>query len=262
MGTAAAQTPTFPAGSTMERIAKAGKVRIGTKFDQPLLSQKNLTGKPEGFDVEIAKIIAAALGIKPEKIEWVETVSTNREPFLMQGKVDFIVASYAINEKRKQIISFAGPYIVGHEDIMVRKGNPLGIKGPQDLEGKKACSITGSEGIRAILNHTKATPVGFDVLSKCAEALKAGAVDVIVVTDLHLAGHASKDPKAVEIIGTPFTDEPWGVGIAHNDRQFCQFIQRAITDAAADGRYEKAFAASLGKYLKRKPTLPKFDPCP
>jgi glutamate transport system substrate-binding protein len=251
----------FPAGSTMERLAKAGKVRVGAKLDQPLLSQKTLSGKLEGFDAEIAKIIAGELGIKPDNIEWVETVSTNREPFIIQGKVDFVVASYAINEKRKQVITFAGPYIVGGEDIMVKRGNPLGIKGPEDLTGKKACSITGSEGIKAINNHTKATPVGFDVLSKCGEALKTGAVDAVVVTDNHLAGYVSRDPQSFEVLGKPFTDEPWGIGMKKGDVQFCEFVHSALKKAAQDGRYQQAYKASLGQILKHEPKLPAFDPC-
>lgn len=263
IGAAQAQNaPTsFPPGSTMERLSKAGKVRVGAKFDQPLLSQKSLGGALEGFDVEIAKIIAAGLGIKPENIEWVETVSVNREPFILQGKVDFVVASYAINDRRKQIITFAGPYIVGGEDIMVKKGNPLGIRGPEDLDGKRACSITGSEGIKAIQNHTKAVSVGFDVLSKCGEALKTGAVDAIVVTDNHLAGYVSRDPESFEVLGKRMTKEPWGIGIKKGDVEFCEFIHATLRQAEKDGRYRKAYESSLGKILKSAPTLPDLDRC-
>src|SRR3954469_2748072 len=73
---------TFPEGTTMARLKSAGKVTVGTKFEQPLFGLKNLEGKPEGFDVEIAKIIASEMGISPDKITWVETVSANREPFI------------------------------------------------------------------------------------------------------------------------------------------------------------------------------------
>jgi glutamate transport system substrate-binding protein len=75
----------FAEGTTMARLEQAGKVRVGTKFDQPLFGQKNLDGNLEGFDVEIAKIIAGELGIQPSGIEWVESVSANREPFIEQG---------------------------------------------------------------------------------------------------------------------------------------------------------------------------------
>ena len=71
-------------------------------------------------------------------------MSANREPFIQQDKVDFVVATYTINDKRKQVVDFAGPYYVAGQDIMVAKGNPEAIAGPEDLAGKKVCSVTGS----------------------------------------------------------------------------------------------------------------------
>src|SRR5690606_39102989 len=96
----AAETPTFEAGTTMAKLADAGSITIGTKFDQPLFGLKGLDGNPVGFDVEIGKLVAKALGIAPENINWVETVSANREPFIENGTVDIVVATYTINDKR------------------------------------------------------------------------------------------------------------------------------------------------------------------
>ncbi len=88
---------TFEAGTTMAKLHDAGKITVGTKFDQPLFGLMGLDGKPEGFDVEVAKIIAGELGISPDNIEWVEAVSANREPFIENGEVDIVVATYTIN---------------------------------------------------------------------------------------------------------------------------------------------------------------------
>src|SRR4051794_2344376 len=65
--------PTFAAGSTMERLASEGSITIGTKFDQPLFGLVGPDGTPEGFDVEIGKLIAEKLGIDDDNINWVET---------------------------------------------------------------------------------------------------------------------------------------------------------------------------------------------
>jgi glutamate transport system substrate-binding protein len=138
-----AEKPTFAAGSTMEKLSKAGTIKIGTKFDQPLFGQVGLDGKPIGFDVEMGKLIAAKLGIAADKIEWSETVSANREPFIEQGKVDLVIATYTINDKRKQVVSFAGPYYEAGQALMVNKDNDT-IKKPEDVKGKKVCSVTGS----------------------------------------------------------------------------------------------------------------------
>jgi len=224
----------FPEGTTMARLKAAGTVKVGTKFDQPLFGLKNLQGKPEGFDVEIAKLIAGEMGIAADKIEWVEAVSANREPFIQQGKVDFVVATYTINDKRKQVVDFAGPYYQAGQDIMVAKGNPEGIKGPEDLAGKKVCSVTGStpaENIRT--NYPKAELTEFDVYSKCAEAF--------------------------ELVTKPFTKEPYGIGLKKGDTAFRNFINDTLEKAEQDGRWQKAWDATAGKVAKEKPTPPTID---
>src|SRR3954470_13228705 len=138
-----AQDVEFPAGSTMARLAEAVTITVGTKFDQPGFGLANPQGMPEGFDVEVAKIVAGGLGIAPEGIEWKETVSANRESFIQNGDVDIVVATYTINDARKQLIDFAGPYYVAGQDIMVKVSDNT-IKGINDLNGKKVCSVRNS----------------------------------------------------------------------------------------------------------------------
>jgi glutamate transport system substrate-binding protein len=252
--------PSFPEGSTMARLQQAGKVRVGTKFDQPLFGQKNLEGNLEGFDVEIAKIIAGELGIQPSGIEWVEAVSANREPFIQQGKVDFVVATYTINDKRKQVVDFAGPYYVAGQDIMVKKGNPLGIKGPDDLAGKKVCSVTGStpaENIRT--NYPQAKLTEFDVYSKCAEALKNDQVEAVTTDNVILLGLISQDPEAFELVDKKFTKEPYGIGVKKGDTQFRNFINDVLEKTYQDGRWQKAWAATAGKVATGQATPPQVD---
>jgi glutamate transport system substrate-binding protein len=250
----------FPDGSTMAKLQQAGKVTVGTKFDQPLFGLKNLEGVPEGFDVEIAKLIAGEMGIAPDKIEWVETVSANREPFIQQAKVDFVVATYTINDKRKQVVDFAGPYYEAGQDIMVKKGNPLGITGPDALAGKRVCSVTGStpaENIRT--NYPQAKLTEFDVYSKCAEALKNGQVDAVTTDNVILLGLISKDQETFELVGKPFTKEPYGIGVKKGDTQFRNFINDVLDKIKQDGRWMKAWQDTAGKVATDQPAPPSVD---
>src|SRR5215212_6616086 len=251
---------TFPEGTTMARLKDAGTVKVGTKFDQPLFGLKNLQGKPEGFDVEVAKLIAGEMGIAADNITWVETVSANREPFIDQGKVDFVVATYTINDKRKQVVDFAGPYYEAGQDIMVAKGNPEAIKGPEDLAGKKVCSVTGStpaENIRE--NYPEAKLTEFDVYSKCAEALKNGQVQAVTPDNVILLGLISQDPEAFELVNKPFTKEPYGIGLKKGDTQFRDFINDTLEKIEQDGRWLKAWKDTAGKVAPEEPTPPSID---
>jgi glutamate transport system substrate-binding protein len=254
------QGASFAEGTTMARLKEAGTVKVGTKFDQPLFGLKNLEGKPEGFDVEIAKLIAGEMGIAPDKVEFIEAVSANREPFIQQGKVDFVVATYTINDKRKQVVDFAGPYYEAGQDIMVAKGNPEGIGGPDDLAGKKVCSVTGStpaENIRT--NYPKAELTEFDVYSKCAEALKNGQVQAVTTDNVILLGLISQDEEAFELVGKPFTKEPYGIGVKKGDTEFRTFINDTLEKIEQDGRWKTAWDATAGKVATETPTPPAID---
>ncbi|KQX05727.1 MULTISPECIES: glutamate ABC transporter substrate-binding protein [unclassified Leifsonia] len=239
--------PTFAAGSTMEKLSEAGTITIGTKFDQPLFGLVNLDGVPEGFDVEIGKIIAAKLGIAPDKIKWTETVSANREPFIENGQVDIVVATYTINDKRKEVISFAGPYYMAGQSILTLADND-DIKSEDDLVGQKVCSVTGSTPA-AKLAEIGAEPVLTDTYTNCLEPLRSGAVVAVSTDNVILAGLAAQNEGEFKVVGEPFTEEPYGIGLAKDDTDFRNFINDTLEESYEDGTYEAAWDATAGTVL-------------
>jgi ABC-type amino acid transport/signal transduction systems, periplasmic component/domain len=254
------KTVTFEAGTTMDRLNKAGKITIGTKFDQPLFGLKGLTGKPEGFDVEIGKIIASELGIAADKIEWLETPSKIREEVIEQGKVDIVIATYTINDKRKARVDFAGPYYEAGQDLMVAKDD-TSITGPDSFKDgtKKVCSVTGStpaENIKKYLKDVSTQLVLFDVYSKCADALKTKQVDAVTTDNVILLGLVDKSKGGFKLIGQPFTKEPYGIGLKKGDTKFRTWINDLLEKIANDGRYLKAWKDTAGKVDPKVPTAP------
>jgi glutamate transport system substrate-binding protein len=253
------EAPEFPAGSTMARLADAGAMRIGTKFDQPGLGNINLeSDKPEGFDVEVGKIIAGKLGIDPDKIEWVETVSANRESFIANGRVDIVIATYTINDKRKETVDFAGPYYVAGQDLLVAKDDDS-ITGPDTLAGKRVCAATSSTPIGNIrTNYPQAVPVEFDTYTECVDQLEAGQIDAVSTDDIILAGYAS-DPKyegKFRVVGKPFSQEPYGIGLKKGDTAFRNFVNDTLEEIFKEGSWKEAFEATLGKSGVKAPDPP------
>jgi glutamate transport system substrate-binding protein len=258
-----AQDVEFPAGSTMAELAEAGTITVGTKFDQPGFGLANPQGVPEGFDVEVAKIIAGELGIAPEEIEWKETVSANRESFIQNGDVDIVVATYTINDARKQLIDFAGPYYEAGQDIMVATGNPLAIEGPDDLAGKRVCSVEGSTPAQNIRdNYPEAQLTLFDVYSKCADALRNGQVDAVTTDNVILTGLVQGGQGAFELVGNPFTQEPYGIGLTKGDDEFRGFINDTLEQAFEDGSWAAAWdrtaGAITGEPAPEPPTVDRY----
>jgi glutamate transport system substrate-binding protein len=231
------------------------KLVIGVKADQPGLGLQ--TGSTySGFDIEIAKIVAKGLGVDESGITWKTTVSANREPFIQQGQVDMVVATYTINDDRKKVVNFAGPYYIAGQDLLVPINST--ITGPESLDGKKVCSVSGSTPAKRIKSdYPKAQLQEFDAYSKCVTALAGGQVDAVTTDDIILAGYASQDQYAgkFKVVGKPFSTEPYGIGIKKDDTAGCNKINDILKAAASDGSYQKAWEDTLGKSGKAAPTL-------
>jgi len=251
-------TEEFPEGSTMAELAEAGSITVGTKFDQPLFGLVGPDGVPVGFDVEIAKIIASELGISEENIEWVETISANREPFIQDGQVDIVVATYTINDERKEIVDFAGPYFEAGQMIMVLESNTE-INGPDDLAGKTVCTVEGStpaENIRT--NYPEAELSLTGAYSDCLEPLRNGQVDALSTDNVILSGFVDQNPDEFKLVGDPFTEEPYGIGLEKGDDEFRDFINDVLEESYEDGRWAEAWEATAGAVLET-PEPPAVD---
>ncbi len=258
------EAPEFEAGTTMADLAEAGTIRVGTKYDQPGFGLENLEGELEGFDVEVARIVAGALGIDEDGIEWSEATSAVREEVLEKDEVDLVAATYTINDERKERITFAGPYYTAGQQIMTLADDDT-ITGPESLKDNpdsKICSVNGStpsENIREYLASDDQL-VLFDDYSQCADALSNGQVQAVTTDNVILLGFVSKSDGEFKLVGEQFTDEPYGIGIAKGDVEFCKFINETL--AENEEAYVAAWEATAGQIEgTQTPELPEADTC-
>jgi glutamate transport system substrate-binding protein len=258
------EAPEFEAGTTMAEIADAGTLRVGTKYDQPGFGLENLEGELEGFDVEVAKIIAGALGIEEDGIEFSEATSAVREEVLEKDEVDIVVATYTINDERKERITFAGPYYTAGQQIMTLADDDR-IEGPEDLKDNpdvKICSVNGStpsENIREYLAGDDQL-VLFDEYSQCADALSNGQVQAVTTDNVILLGFVADSDEEFKLVGEQFTEEPYGIGVAKGDVEFCEFINETLQDN--EEAYLAAWEATAGQIEgTQTPELPEPDTC-
>ncbi|MEV0683509.1 glutamate ABC transporter substrate-binding protein [Nocardia sp. NPDC050378] len=245
-------------GSALDH-AKEGKLTVGIKFDQPGLGLRNTDGTYSGFDVEVAKYVADKLGVKPEAITFKETPSAQRETMIENGQVDFIVATYSINDKRKEKVDFAGPYYVAGQDLLVRADN-TDITGPDSLAGKKVCSVKGSTPAQNIeKNYPQAQLQTYDTYSLCLEGLRGGAIDAMTTDDVILAGYAAQAPGTYKLVGKTFTTENYGIGLKKDDTEARTKINDAIEAMIADGSWKAALEKSFPGTGFKVPEPPKVD---
>ncbi|WP_341945097.1 glutamate ABC transporter substrate-binding protein [Microbacterium sp. LWH11-1.2] len=217
---------------TFDAIKERDKVVIGVKEDQPGLGYLDVTtNERTGFDVDIARWIAASLGYDEDKIEFKPIASANREQALVNGDVDYYVGTYSITDKRKEQIAFAGPYFITGQGLLVAADNE-DIKSEADLSADTTvCSATGSTPIQNIRTNFPEVPTKeFDLYSACVEALLSGEVQAVTTDQAILIGYAAQDPDNLKVVGEPFTEERYGVGLAKDDAALQEHINTLFTD--------------------------------
>ncbi|WP_351224737.1 glutamate ABC transporter substrate-binding protein [Streptomyces sp. NPDC002133] len=225
------------------------KITIGIKYDQPGIGLKTPDGNFTGFDVDVATYVARQLGYDPADIVWKEAKSADRETLLQRGDVDFIVASYSINDERKKKVDFAGPYLLAHQDVLVRADDDS-ITKPSDLNNKKLCSVTGSTSAQNV--KTKLAPQAqlqeYGGYSECLTGLENKVIDAMTTDDSILAGYAAQDQfkGKFKLGGFKLSNENYGIGVRKGDTELKNKIDAALEKMVADGSWQKAVEANFG----------------
>ncbi|WP_369249626.1 glutamate ABC transporter substrate-binding protein [Streptomyces sp. R41] len=237
-----------------------GKIKVGIKFDQPGLGLKEPNGSYSGFDVDVATYVAKQLGYKPDQIEFVETKSADRENALARGDVKFIAATYSITDERKQKVDFAGPYLLAHQDLLVKANSD--ISKATDLNGKKLCSVTGSTSAQNIHDTIapKANLREYSGYSECIAGLQSGAVDAVTTDDSILAGFAAQDKYKgqFKLAGLKLSNENYGVGVKKGDTATVNKINSALEKMVSDGSWQKAVDKNFGPANYKNEPAPKI----
>lgn len=234
---------------------EAGKVTLGTKFDQPGLGLKNADGTMSGLDVDVATYvvnsIAKAKGWSNPEITWRETPSAQRETVIGNGEVDMIAATYSINASRAEKVNFGGPYLITHQALLVKSDN-TSITKLEDLDGKILCSVSGSTPAQKVKDALPGVQLQeFDTYSSCVEALGQGTIDAMTTDATILNGYAAQNPGSFKLVemekdGKPFTDEYYGIGLKKDDTEGTDAINTALKEMQDSGEFDKAVEKNLG----------------
>jgi glutamate transport system substrate-binding protein len=221
--------------------------KIGIKYDQPGLGLKD-GAKYTGLDVDVAKYVAKELGHAEGDITWVQAPSAQRETLISTGQVGLVVATYSITDARKQKVSFAGPYLIAGQDLLV-KADDTSITGPDTLTGKKVCSVKGSTPAKNIrTKYPNVQMQEYDTYSKCIDALVGGTVDAVTTDNTILAGYASQPAYKgkLKVVGKTFSVENYGIGLKKGDTATCEKVNAALKKMVDSGDWQKAVDANLG----------------
>jgi glutamate transport system substrate-binding protein len=252
-------------GSSSGSGGAGSTFKVGIKFDQPGLGFKQ-GSRYTGLDVAVATYVAKQLGHNASDIQWVQAPSAQRETLISTGQVDMVVATYSITDARKEKVSFAGPYFVAGQDLLVRS-DETAITGPDSLTGKKLCSVTGSTSAQKVKDKYPGVQLQeLATYSECVAALVSKGVDALTTDNTILAGYAAQDQYKgkLKVVGKPFSVERYGIGIKKGDIATCTRINAALALMISSGQWQKAVDDNLGRagfQVDTRVNPPKLDAC-
>ncbi len=238
------------AETTLEKIARTGTLVVGTRTGSPPFGFIDKNNQWVGFSIDLAKLVQAGLEKKlgkPIKLELKESTPATRIPLLSSGAVDLISGTMTITRARRESVDFSLVFFVTGAQFLVKKGSP--IKGPADAAGKRVGVQQGSTGERALRErYPQVQLVVFPDQPAAFTALVQGRVDAYVNDGVQLAGLKAKapNPNEWEIVGEPFTYEPYGMAMRKNETDFRNVVDFALMDAIESGEYRKLYDKWFG----------------
>lgn len=231
---------TTGAQSSALAAAKArGRLVAGVRHDFPPFGFVNEQRQVAGFDIDLARELAAALIGNRDAVEFVEVSGPNRIPFLVTNKVDIVIAALSITPERAKTISFSDPYYTGGYTIMVPKTNS-DISGVNALSGKRVGVTRGStaEAIVAKLAPPPEQIAKLEHISELYSVIQAGRVDAIVQDVALLQPFVRRNPT-FKLTGGLINEEPWGVGVRKDDKETVDFVNDQLKRLRQSGKFDE-----------------------
>lgn len=235
----------MPAGSFMANIARRGKLIAGVDQNTLLFAYRNpFDGQLEGFEIDMLHELARALFGDPNKVEFKALTTAQRIPAVQDGSVDVVADAVSITCYRRTLAAFSSVYYRAVQRVLVPKNSRA--RSIRDLRHKRVCATRGSTTIGRLAKY-HVIPYGVAQRTDCLVALQEGEVDAISSDDAILLGYKAQDPNT-KIVGSPIHDEPYGMAIGKQHRDFVRFVNGVLARMRADGRWETIYRRWLGPY--------------
>jgi polar amino acid transport system substrate-binding protein len=238
----------MPSGTTMAKIQARGYLIAGVDQNTYLFGYRNpATNNLEGFDIDMARDVAAAIFGSPDKVQFKAITSDQRVPELQSGGVDLVARTMTISCDRLSQVSFSTVYYEAHQRVLVDANS--NVASLADLGGRKVCAAAGSDSlthIAAVSQHP--IPVSVSDWSDCLVMLQQGSVSAVSTDDTILAGMAAQDPNT-KIVGPDVADEPYGIAVKHGDADFVRFVNGVLDNVRGNGAWASSYATWLQPHL-------------
>ena len=233
----------FASAQTVADIKKKGEITVGMLVDFPPYGTMNTSNQPDGYDADVAKLLAKDLGVK---LNLVPVTGPNRIPFLLTNKLDLLVASLAITPERAKQVQFSTPYAAA--TIVLYGDKKANIKAPADLKGKRIGVARASTQDVAL---TAIAPEGteirrFDDDASGMQALISGQVDAIGASTTVAAQIAKRVPANTFEDKFILRQQQMGVAMRPDQAELLKTVNDFVAKNTANGELNKLYQKWLG----------------
>ncbi|KRC54903.1 hypothetical protein ASE19_05460 [Nocardioides sp. Root79] len=251
--------PSNDAAAARRELLNPDRLVVGVSADTYQLGWANPfdDSRIQGFDIDVAKAVADALGVKLQ----LRVISAADRPTLLGAKtdgeaheqeIDLVARNYTMNCTRWTQIGFSAVYYNATQKVLVRKDDvgDFEKRGVASLAGKDVCAPAGStsiDNIKEIQPDVEAVPAANH--TGCLVKFQQGEVDAITGDDTVLAGLAAQDPYAVVPDQQKLTDEPYGIGANKGDKDLIAFVNSVLEQRRSNGEWQKSYDKWLKPYL-------------
>ena len=235
--------PGVASAETLSEIQDRGVLRVGMEPGYMPFEMTNQKGEIVGFDVDMAKGIAKAMGVK---LELVSTAWDGIIPGLITKKYDMIMSGMTLTQQRNMKVNFAAPYIVVGQSILVKKEHAADVKSYKDLNNKKykvasKLGTTGEQATKRMIPN--ATYISFETEQEGVMDLVNGKIDAFVYDLPYMAiANAQKNEGKLIFLDEPFTYEPLAWAIRQGNHDFLNWLNNYMNQVKSDGTYDKIYA--------------------
>lgn len=224
----------MPKGSTMAAIAARGRLIAGVDQGKYLVGYRDpTTGELEGSDIDVVRLVAAAIFGDPGRVQYVVLPIADRVGAIERGQVDLVVNTFTVTCERQQKVEFSAPYLAASQRVLVPIGS--GVTEIENLAGMRVCTSVGST-TEVVL---RGLPDRLDVVTlpgipDCMVELQRRHVAAVSSDDVILAGLAAQDPQT-RVVGRALEHALYAVGIRRDTPDLVRFVNAVLERARSDG---------------------------
>ena len=237
------------ADSSLEAIRARGVLRVGVKSDAAPFGSRDASGRPVGFEIDIARLLTRVLFDDERRIEFVPITTATRFEALQAGRVDLVIATLTAPEERRTLAELSDPYFMSGGLLLVRRSSRVEHLG--DLAGRRVGVIRGSVQERDVAElQSRAELVPFASLAAAAEAVRSGAVEAFVYDDVVLLDLALRD-GALRAAGPPIAPRPFVIAAPKGEIGLIRWVDRWLAKMRRDGSYSELWRRYFAPFESR-----------